>query len=54
MKVVTIIEDNRIVGITYGVVDIDEKAQTIKHNTQYNTLKNQFRAQQRILRTKQK
>ena len=54
MKIVTIIEDNHVVGVTYGVVEIDEKVQTIKHNTKYTALQNQIRKQQHILRTKQK
>ena len=54
MKIITIVEDNHVVGVTYGVVEVGENIQTIKHNTKYTALQNQIKKQQRILRTKQK
>ena len=33
MKIVTIVEDNRVTGVTYGEVEIGENIQTIKHKT---------------------
>ena len=54
MKIVTIVEDNHVVGVTYGVVEVDENIQTIKHNTKYKAIQNQIKTQQRMLRTRQK
>lgn len=54
MKIVTIVEDNHVVGVTYGVIEIGENVQTIKHCTKYTALQNQIRKQKRILRTRQK
>lgn len=54
MKTVTIVEDNHVVGVTYGVVEIPDQVQTIKHNKKYTALQKQIRKQQHILRTRQK
>ena len=54
MKIITIVEDNHVVGVTYGVVEVGENIKTIEHNTKYTAFKKQIKNQQRVLRTRQK
>ena len=54
MKVLTIIENNRITGVVYGNVEVEENVQTIKHCTKYTALQNQIRKQQYLSRTRHK
>lgn len=54
MKIITIIRDDYFNPVVYGLVEIGENVQTLKYQTQYKALKNQFKNQQRVLRTRQK
>jgi hypothetical protein len=54
MKIVTIINNNRITGVEYGVVEIGDNIQIKRHQSQYKMIKNQIRQRQRVLRIRQK
>ena len=54
MKVLTIVKNDRITGVEYGMVEIGERIEKQHYANKYKSFQNQFKKTQRIVRTKQK
>ena len=54
MKVLTIVKNDHVTGVEYGMVEIGETVTEHKYATNYTIAKNQFKKTQQRLRTKQK